>query len=180
MIKSQIPKSDKPKSQIPKSDNPKSQIPKSDKPQSQIPKSDKPKSDNPKSDNPKSDNPKSDKPKSDNPKSDKSQIQILKSQTSQSQIPESKTPNITNIDLTNMFKKSMNPGITDCPPCDKGTTGRYIYSVFHSIMGLVAIYLAYRCNKGFSFGPFLVACTCPYIYVTYVVATQGTCGVFEK
>ncbi len=99
------------------------------------------------------------------------------SQTPQSQTPQSQTPKkYTASDLTKM----LNPRLTDCPPCDKGTTGRYIYSVFHSIMALVAIYLAFRCNKGFSFGPFLIACTCPYIYVTYVVATQGTCGVFEK
>jgi hypothetical protein len=57
--------------------------------------------------------------------------------------------------------------------------GRYIYSVFHTIMSLIAIYLSFRCNKGFEFGPFLVACCCPYIYIIYVLATKGTCGILE-
>jgi len=57
--------------------------------------------------------------------------------------------------------------------------GRYIYSVFHTIMSLVAIYLSFRCNKGFEIGPFLVACCCPYIYVIYILATRGTCGIIE-
>lgn len=60
------------------------------------------------------------------------------------------------------------------------TVGRYIYSVFHTLMSLAAIYLAYRCNKGFELGPFLVACCCPYLYIIYVLATKGTCGILEK
>ncbi len=59
-------------------------------------------------------------------------------------------------------------------------TGRYIYSVFHTIMSLVAIYLSFRCNKGFEIGPFLVACCCPYIYIIYILATRGTCGIIES
>lgn len=58
--------------------------------------------------------------------------------------------------------------------------GRYIYSVFHLIMSLVAIYLSFKCNNGFSFGSFFVAFCCPYIYIIYVLATQGTCGVLES
>jgi hypothetical protein len=58
--------------------------------------------------------------------------------------------------------------------------GRYIYSIFHSIMSLVAFYLSFRCNKGFHFGSFLMACCCPYIYIIYVLATKGTCGVLDK
>ena len=57
--------------------------------------------------------------------------------------------------------------------------GRYIYSVFHTIMSLVAIYLSFRCNKEFEIGPFLVACCCPYIYIIYILATRGTCGIIE-
>lgn len=58
-------------------------------------------------------------------------------------------------------------------------TGRYIYSVFHSIMSLVAIYLSFRCNNGFETGPFLFALFCPYIYIIYILATRGTCGIIQ-
>lgn len=58
-------------------------------------------------------------------------------------------------------------------------TGRYIYSVFHLIMSLVAIYLSFKCNKGFDVGSFLVAFCCPYIYIIYILATKGTCGILE-
>ncbi len=60
------------------------------------------------------------------------------------------------------------------------SAGRYMYSVFHTIMSLVAIYLSFRCNKGFDAGAFLMACCCPYIYVIYVLATKGTCGVLTN
>jgi hypothetical protein len=111
-------------------------------------------------------------------------LQISPSQTPPSQTPPSQTPpsqTPQNINLDKLIEKTLTPGgMKGCPPCDQATTGRYIYSVFHSIMAIVAIYLAFRCNKGFSFGPFLIACTCPYIYIIYVVATQGTCGILEK
>jgi len=58
-------------------------------------------------------------------------------------------------------------------------TGRYIYSVFHLIMSLIAIYLSFKCNDGFNFGSFLVAFCCPYIYIIYVLATKGTCGLLD-
>jgi hypothetical protein len=47
-------------------------------------------------------------------------------------------------------------------------------------MSLVAIYLAFRCNKGFELGPFLVAAVCPYLYIVYILATRGTCGILEN
>jgi hypothetical protein len=58
-------------------------------------------------------------------------------------------------------------------------TGRYVYSVFHLIMSFVAIYLSFKCNNGFNFGSFLVAFCCPYIYIIFILATKGTCGVLE-
>jgi len=58
-------------------------------------------------------------------------------------------------------------------------TGRYIYSVFHLIMSLVAIYLSFKCNKGFDMGSFIVAFCCPYIYIIYILATKGTCGILS-
>ncbi len=60
---------------------------------------------------------------------------------------------------------------------DTNYTGRYIYSTFHSIMALVAIYLSFKCNKGFDLGSFMLACCCPYIYIIYTLATKGTCGM---
>ena len=58
--------------------------------------------------------------------------------------------------------------------------GRIFYSVFHTLMSFVAIYLSFRCNKGFSLGPFLVALCFPYIYIVYTLATKGTCGILER
>lgn len=59
-------------------------------------------------------------------------------------------------------------------------TGRYIYSIFHTTMSLIAIYLSFKCNKGFDLGSFMLACCCPYIYIIYILATKGTCGILEK
>ena len=64
--------------------------------------------------------------------------------------------------------------------CQQMGVGRQIYSIFHSLMAIVAIYMSYRCNNGFHLGSFLIACTCPYIYVIYMVATRGTCGILEN
>ncbi len=57
--------------------------------------------------------------------------------------------------------------------------GREIYTVFHSIMSFIAIYLSYRCNKGFDLNSFLVACCCPYLYIIYTLATKGSCGIIS-
>ena len=64
--------------------------------------------------------------------------------------------------------------------CQPSGVGRQIYSIFHSLMAIVAIYMSYRCNNGFNLGSFLIACSCPYIYVIYMVATRGTCGILES
>lgn len=58
--------------------------------------------------------------------------------------------------------------------------GRYIYSIFHLIMSLVAIYLSFKCNNGFNFGSFIFAICVPYIYIIYILATNGTCGLLEN
>ena len=63
--------------------------------------------------------------------------------------------------------------------CQQSGAGRQLYSIFHSLMAIVAIYMSYRCNNGFHLGSFLIACSCPYIYVIYMVATRGTCGILE-
>ena len=126
---------------------------------------------------PNSETPKSETPKSETPKSETPKSKTPKSETPKSETPKSETPKRKPFNLNTFAKKF---GMKKCPPCDKAATGRYIYSVFHSIMALVAIYLSFRCNNGFSLGSFFIALLCPYIYIIYVVATKGTCGLLEK
>jgi hypothetical protein len=58
--------------------------------------------------------------------------------------------------------------------------GRYIYTIFHIIMFLIAVYLSFRCNnKTFNLSSFLFAAFFPYVYIVYILATQGTCGLLE-
>lgn len=78
-----------------------------------------------------------------------------------------------------MSKDSKNKE-TKNPP-QNCNTGKYIYSVFHVSMALLAIYLSFKCNnKEFHFGSFFVAFFFPYIYIIYILATKGTCGIIEK
>lgn len=78
--------------------------------------------------------------------------------------------------------------ITTFNKCDDNdkkdkTTSIVIYYIFHIIMSIVSIYLSWKCNKGeFNLLSFLAALVFPYIYIIYVVATQGSCGVlsFDK
>jgi hypothetical protein len=45
---------------------------------------------------------------------------------------------------------------------------------------LFAIYLSFKCNKGFSFGSFFMAIFFPYIYIIYKYATTGSfCNIDE-
>ena len=58
----------------------------------------------------------------------------------------------------------------------KDSTGKYIYTIFHIIMAFVAIFLSWKCNGGrFDLLTFLIALFFPYIYITYILATRGTC-----
>ena len=52
-----------------------------------------------------------------------------------------------------------------------------MYSIFHIIMALIAIYLSWKCNKGFDLSSFIIALIFPYLYLMYIFATNGTCGV---
>jgi hypothetical protein len=90
-----------------------------------------------------------------------SQTPVSQTPVSQTPVSQTQTPKSNVLDLNKFIDTNLTPGMKGCPPCDQATTGRYIYSVFPSIMALVAIYLAFRCNKGFSLGSFLIACTCP-------------------
>ena len=84
-----------------------------------------------------------------------------------------------NADVIREQETKVERQLCDTKYLSKTGNGRYIYSVFHIIMSLVAIYLSFRCNKGFEIGHFLVAFCCPYIYIIYILATRGTCGIIE-
>ena len=59
------------------------------------------------------------------------------------------------------------------------STPRAIYSVFHTIMFFIAIFLSLRCNRGFSLGSFLIACFCPPIYIFYILITEYDKGICD-
>ena len=48
-----------------------------------------------------------------------------------------------------------------------------IYGAIHSFLGLFALYLSFKCNRGFNFGAFVTACCCPHLYIIYILATRG-------
>ena len=52
--------------------------------------------------------------------------------------------------------------------------------VTHLITSFFAIYLSWRCNGGFKFTSFLAALLCPYLYIIWVLATKGGCGIFNS
>jgi hypothetical protein len=58
---------------------------------------------------------------------------------------------------------------------EKQSRGKYIYSVFHTIMSIVAIFLSYRCNGCFQWIPFLAALCCPYLYIIYIIIFKNQC-----
>jgi hypothetical protein len=57
------------------------------------------------------------------------------------------------------------------------TQTNYFYYIFHVIMSFIALYLSFRCNRGFDVGSFLAASLFPYIYIIYILSTRGTCGI---
>ena len=60
----------------------------------------------------------------------------------------------------------------------KGSTAAgAIMSAVHFVMLIFALYLSYRCNNGFNFGAFLMACCCPQIYIMYAAVFNGLCMV---
>jgi len=46
----------------------------------------------------------------------------------------------------------------------------HMYSVFHAIVGLFAIYLSFRCNRGINVIDLLFAFFCPVLYIIYRTA----------
>uniref|UniRef100_A0A6C0EEF0 Uncharacterized protein n=1 Tax=viral metagenome TaxID=1070528 RepID=A0A6C0EEF0_9ZZZZ len=63
--------------------------------------------------------------------------------------------------------------IIDNNTCDN--SGRYIYSIFHILMTIVAIYLSVRCN-GISILNIIIAFICPYVYIIHsIIIYNGIC-----
>ena len=93
------------------------------------------------------------------------------------EIPQA--PQLNNLDtLSNTLKKDLN---LDIPVCKSDSTRNSIFSIFHTLLVFTAIYLSFKCNKNdFNLGSFIMACCCPYLYITYVLATKGTCGILDK
>jgi hypothetical protein len=50
-----------------------------------------------------------------------------------------------------------------------------MYSVFHTIIMVFALYLSFKCNNGFNPVDFLLACCCPVLYIIYRAATSQFC-----
>ena len=67
--------------------------------------------------------------------------------------------------------------LTNCPVCNENNSNpfKYIYSIFHSILTLFAIYLSFKCNEGFDFLGFVMAIFFPYIYIIYIIFTSHSC-----
>ena len=60
----------------------------------------------------------------------------------------------------------------------KCNDGKYIYSIFHVIMSIVAIYLSVRCNKGVNYASLLIAFCFPYPYIIYsLIYNAGICAI---
>ena len=54
----------------------------------------------------------------------------------------------------------------------------HMYSVFHTVISLFAIYLSFRCNRGVNFPDLIVAILCPVLYVLYRAAvSDDLCGL---
>jgi len=67
---------------------------------------------------------------------------------------------------------------TDDTMC-KHKTHLTLYSIFHVIIALFAIYLSWKCNQQhFNLGAFVIALFCPYLYIIWALATRGGCGTF--
>lgn len=88
---------------------------------------------------------------------------------------------VDNIDKCNSFSYETN-NTNDNYKKDKKelSTSIIIYYIFHVIMSIVSVYLSWKCNKGeFNLLSFLVALIFPYVYIIYIAATQGSCGLLS-
>ncbi len=57
------------------------------------------------------------------------------------------------------------------------TLASFIYSIIGLLVAGFAIYLSFRCHKGFNLGAFLLAFFCSPCYILYHLAVTGLCGL---
>lgn len=70
------------------------------------------------------------------------------------------------------------PLVTEPVAKKENSPVKTMYSIFHLVVSVFALYLAFKCNNGFDLGGFLLACCCPYIYIIYKFATSDNfCGI---
>ena len=48
-----------------------------------------------------------------------------------------------------------------------------IYGFIHFFIGIFALYVSFKCNKGFVLTQTLFACCCPHVFLIYIAATRG-------
>ncbi len=142
-----------------------------------------PKSETPRSETPRSKTPRSETPRAESPRAE-ALIKALKPVAEEKAKAVQEKAKAVQEKAKVLSEKAKMAGCpskkTVCLCPQPASSGRYIYSVFHSIMSIVAIYLSFRCNKGFDTMSFVLALCCPYIYIIYVLATKGTCGIIQN
>jgi hypothetical protein len=60
------------------------------------------------------------------------------------------------------------------------TQNYQLYSVFHSIIGIFAIYLSFKCNQGVNPFDLLFALCCPLLYIVYRTAVCDRFNSFNR
>jgi hypothetical protein len=51
-----------------------------------------------------------------------------------------------------------------------------IYSIFHTMLSIIAIYLSVRCNPKINYTSIVIAIFCPYLYIIYsIIMHNGIC-----
>ena len=53
---------------------------------------------------------------------------------------------------------------------DSNSPGKVVMNLVALVVFCYALYLAFKCKKGFDFGEVLMACCCFYLYVPYRLA----------
>ena len=56
----------------------------------------------------------------------------------------------------------------------------HMYSVFHTIIALFAIYLSFKCNRGINVLDLLLALFCPVLYIVYRLAVCNEINLLSK
>ena len=65
---------------------------------------------------------------------------------------------------TQPFKNKQNKNVNDAFNVSP------IMGIFNTIIVIIALYMSFKCNKGFNFGSVLMACCCSIFYIPYRLA----------